>query len=415
MEFNELNSVVVRTLFSLFLPGGLVVFITAVFLCLGTSDKSLSALVHIYPYLVAVAGVLLGWRFNRSRLIFAILLLALADRGLLLFSPGASTASAGIGRTVFNTVGFLLPLNLVFISRMKERGILTFHGIVRLSVILLQVLGVILICRYQKWGLAAFFNYSLADGHVLSRLPLSLPCLFSFAVAFLFLTLGFIRHESVIENGFFWALLSVFLAFAVGRVGPISTIYLATSGLVLVVSVIETSHSMAFKDELTGIPGRRALDEAFLKLGGNYTVAMVDIDHFKKFNDKHGHKVGDQVLRMVASKLNQVGGGGKSFRYGGEEFTILFPGKSAAASMHHLEGVRKAVEQTQFIIRGRSRPPSKPEDPKKLKGSRKKVKITISIGVAERNEEYANPQQVIQAADKALYRAKKTGRNRTST
>ena len=157
------------------------------------------------------------------------------------------------------------------------------------------------------------------------------------------------------------------------------------------------------------------MDEAFLKLGGNYTVAMVDIDHFKKFNDKHGHKVGDQVLRMVASKLNQVGGGGKSFRYGGEEFTILFPGKSAAASMHHLEGVRKAVEQTRFIIRGRNRPPSKPEEPKKLKGSRKRVKITISIGVAERNEEYANPQQVIQAADQALYRAKKAGRNRTST
>lgn len=406
---------VVRTLFSLFVPGGLVVFTTAIIIYLGVLDKSLSALVHIYPYLVAAAGMLLGWRFNRTRLIFAILVLALADRGLLLFSSNAGVTSTDVGRTVYNAIGFLLPLNMVFVSRVKERGILTFHGIVRLGLILLQVLGVFLICRYQEWGLAVLLNYSLPDDHLLSWLPLSLPCLFSFGLAFIYLTIGFIRHESAIENGFFWALLSVFLAFLVGKIGPISTIYLATAGLVLVVSVIETSHTMAFKDELTGIPGRRALDEAFLKLGGNYTVAMVDIDHFKRFNDRHGHDVGDQVLRMVASKISQVSGNGKPFRYGGEEFTILFPGKSAAESMLHLEGVRKAVAQTRFIIRGRGRPRLKPEDPKRFGGWRKKVKITISIGVAERNEKYGDPEQVIKAADKALYRAKKAGRNRTST
>ena len=391
------------------------VFSTAMLLCLGISDKSLSALVHVYPYLVAVAGMLLGWRFNRSRLIFAILLLALADRGLLLFSHGAGAASAGVGRTVYNTIGFLLPLNLVFISRMKERGILTIHGIVRLSLILLQVPVIFLICRYQKWGLTAFFNYSLADGHLLSRLPLSLPCLFSFAAAFLFLTLGFIRHESVIENGFFWALLSVFLAFAVGKVGPISTIYLATSGLVLVVSVIETSHSMAFKDELTGIPGRRALEEKLLQMSGNFTVAMLDIDFFKKFNDRYGHEVGDQVLRLVASKLAVVSGGGKPFRYGGEEFTIIFPGLNSKAAISHLEKLRKRVEQTRFLVRGSNRSGKRLEKSKGIRGFRKRAKVTISIGVAERNEKYTSPEQVLMAADKALYRAKKAGRNRTST
>jgi diguanylate cyclase (GGDEF)-like protein len=172
---------------------------------------------------------------------------------------------------------------------------------------------------------------------------------------------------------------------------------------------------MAFRDELTGIPGRRSLDEAFLKIGGNYSVAMVDIDRFKKFNDRHGHDVGDQVLRMVASKLAQVTGGGKPFRYGGEEFTILFPGKSAAEAMPHLEGVRKAVEETRFIIRGRNRPREKPENPKKIRGSRKKAKITISVGLAERNDKYITPELVIKAADKALYKAKKAGRNRIRT
>ncbi len=410
-----MNSVVVRTLFSLFVPGGLVVFTTAIIVYLGVLDKSLSALVHIYPYLVAVAGILLGWRFNRSRLIFAIFALALAEKGLLLFSSGAGVASTAVGQTVYNAIGFLLPLNLVFLSRVKERGILTSHGIVRLSLILLQVLGVFLICRYREWGLPAFINYSLPGGYLLSWLPLSLPSLLSFAAAFLFLTLGYIRHESVIENGFFWALLSVFLAFAVGKIGPISTIYLSTAGLVLVVSVIETSHSMAFRDELTGIPGRRALEEKLLQMSGNFTVAMLDIDFFKKFNDRHGHEVGDQVLRLVASKLTTISGGGKAFRYGGEEFTIIFPGLNSKAAMPHLEKLRRRVEQTRFLVRGSNRSGKRLEKAKGIGGFRRRAKVTISIGVAERNEKYASPQQVLMAADKALYRAKRAGRNRTST
>jgi len=413
-----LNSVVVRTLFSLFFPGGLVVFSMAMLLYLGIPDRSLSALVHTYPYLVAIAGLLLGWRFNRSRLILAILLLALADRGLLLFTPAAGSTgavSSDVGQIVYSAIGFLLPLNLVFISRVRERGILTFHGIVRLGIIFLQVLIVFLVCRYQQWGLADFLTYSLADVHVLSWLPLSLPCLFSFGVAFLSLTLGFIRHESVIENGFFWALLSVFLAFAVGKVGPLSTIYFATAGLVLVVSVIETSHSMAFRDELTGIPGRRALEEKLLQLSGHFTVAMLDIDFFKKFNDRYGHEVGDQVLRLVASKLTAVSGGGKPFRYGGEEFAIIFPGLNSQSAISHLEKLRKSVERARFVVRGSNRPGKRLEKSKGVLGFGKRVKVTISIGVAERNEKCTSPEQVLMAADKALYRAKKAGRNRTST
>ena len=201
------------------------------------------------------------------------------------------------------------------------------------------------------------------------------------------------------------------LALALARVGAKSTVYFTSAGLVLIISVIETSHSMAFRDELTGLPGRRALEKALLKLGSTFSVAMLDIDFFKKFNDRHGHDVGDQVLRMVASKLARVSGGGKPFRYGGEEFAILFPGKLVDETVPHLERLRKVMEQTRFYVRGRNRPRKRPDNPKKKKRPRKKVTITVSIGVAERSERYAKPHQVIQAADQALYRAKNAGRN----
>ena len=87
---------------------------------------------------------------------------------------------------------------------------------------------------------------------------------------------------------------------------------------------------MAYDDELTGLPARRALNEALTRLRGVYTVAMVDIDHFKRFNDEHGHDVGDQLLRMVGARVGEVRGGGRAFRYGGEEFAVLFPGSGRA-------------------------------------------------------------------------------------
>ena len=169
---------------------------------------------------------------------------------------------------------------------------------------------------------------------------------------------------------------------------------------------------MAYHDELTGLPGRRALTEALLRVGGRYAVAMVDVDHFKRFNDTYGHQVGDQVLRMVAAKLDRVGGGGRSFRYGGEEFAILFPNASAADAFPHIETLRKTIEATRFALRGPGRPRKKPATARPRPTSRKEVSVTVSVGLAERDGRKTNAQQVIAAADKALYRAKGSGRNR---
>jgi len=84
---------------------------------------------------------------------------------------------------------------------------------------------------------------------------------------------------------------------------------------------------MAYLDELTGLLSRRALNEYMMMLGRSYTIAMLDVDYFKKFNDTFGHDMSDQVLKMVGSKMRKVGGGGKAYRYGGEEFTVFFPRK----------------------------------------------------------------------------------------
>jgi diguanylate cyclase (GGDEF)-like protein len=145
-------------------------------------------------------------------------------------------------------------------------------------------------------------------------------------------------------------------------------------------------------------------------LGRVYTIAMLDIDFFKKFNDRYGHDVGDQVLRMVASHIKRVGGGGKSFRYGGEEFTIIFPGKAKQDVLPHLDSLRESIAGARFWLRGTNRPKKRPE--KRIRGKdTRTVSVTISIGTAEPGRNLARPSAVLKEADRALYRAKKKGRN----
>jgi diguanylate cyclase (GGDEF)-like protein len=183
--------------------------------------------------------------------------------------------------------------------------------------------------------------------------------------------------------------------------------------LILVAAVAHEAYQMAFRDELTGLPGRRALNERLQRLGRTYVIAMADVDHFKKFNDTHGHDVGDQVLRLVASQLRQIGGGGKAYRYGGEEFTLVFPGKTLEECLPHLEQVRQAVEQYRLHLRD---PQQRPQSDKLGRQRRagkgaSEVSVTISMGVAERGIQHAAPEEVIKAADQALYNAKSAGRN----
>jgi diguanylate cyclase (GGDEF)-like protein len=188
------------------------------------------------------------------------------------------------------------------------------------------------------------------------------------------------------------------------------------SGAVLAVSSIERSHWIAYHDELTGLPGRRAFNEALAALGDHYAIAIVDVDHFKKFNDTFGHETGDQVLRKVASQLSRVGGGGMAFRCGGEEFALVFPDSPMDEAFDHAEDVRASIAEDGFIARGPSRSQRERDD--RRVGPRRKLhdraietNVTVSIGIAEGAARFT-PSDVVEAADKALYRAKNNGRNR---
>lgn len=399
-----------KHLYTLFVPGGIILLAALALLRPRAVPSALLPVVEVFPYVVAAGGLFLGWFFNRSRIVYTILLLALADVALQSFAFGAGPMR-GSNRIVFQAVAFLLPLNLVAYALITERGVLTFRGVSRLLPILVQAGAVWLACQPGSRSWARWLRYEILSRDLVSWTDLPQPVLAAFAVAVVVQAVQFWRFRNAMDGGMLWALVAVFVALSSTRPAWLSTSYLATAGLMQVVALLEMSYRMAYHDELTGLPGRRALNEDLLQLGGQYAVAMVDVDYFKKFNDQYGHHVGDQVLKMVATKLGEVGGGGKGYRYGGEEFAVLFPGRSADDAKPYLEVVRKTIEATPFAIRGRLRPRRRPAKAKGSGKPKKQVSVTVSIGVADRDERNRDSAQVIKAADKALYKAKESGRN----
>ena len=209
-----------------------------------------------------------------------------------------------------------------------------------------------------------------------------------------------------------WVTAAAALALLAWRGPHPATLALTSAQLVLLIGLIEDSYRLAYHDELTGLPGRRAFEEALRALDGDYAIAMVDVDHFKRFNDRHGHAAGDQALRMVATELQKVGGGGRAYRYGGEEFAILFPGSTPPKASQPLEEIRAAIAARRFAIRGPNRPRRKPDPPRKSTRPPKLISVSVSIGFAGPTSRTADSSAVLRAADRALYRAKHKGRNR---
>jgi diguanylate cyclase (GGDEF)-like protein len=396
----------VNKVFSRLLPGALLLVATTVALHPAGLRHAVAPIIPAFPITVLAGGILLGWRFDRSRLVLALAVLLLTERSLLAWAP-VNGAGGETGRAIFGALTLLVPLDLAALAWLPERGLLAQPGRIALGLLAAEIVLLALICQPLFLPLTAWLDTARRAGG-LAALPQ--PALVIFALAFLVIAWRAVLQVTALESGAVWTLVAALLAFSAGGGGMDSSLYLATGGLILVLSLIETWHGMAYDDELTGLPARRALTEALARLRGTYTVAMVDIDHFKRFNDEHGHDVGDQILRMVGARVGEVRGGGRAFRYGGEEFAVLFPGKSVEQTHQHLEALRRTIEAAPFTLRSPSRPRRRPESPPAA-GPRQRITVTVSIGVAGSNGRARKPEDIVQAADEALYRAKQAGRN----
>jgi diguanylate cyclase (GGDEF)-like protein/PAS domain S-box-containing protein len=170
----------------------------------------------------------------------------------------------------------------------------------------------------------------------------------------------------------------------------------------------EELQALALQDGLTGLANRRAFDQAVnlewkrtLQSGGEMALLLLDVDHFKQFNDTYGHQAGDDCLRAVAACVREQSRrpGDMACRYGGEELAVILGGSGAAAAQARAEAIRSSIEALN-ILHERS-----------ACASNVTVSIGIGVAVARSGGSTRMPESLLQAADHALYKAKSEGRN----
>jgi len=372
------------------------------------------------PYVVLLLGAAISVWFNRGRAFIALasLLVAYAVYKLVLQMAGDASFAA---RAVFTALAILVPANVLLALVFPERGVSQHHNYRWLILAAAEVLSVAWIASAGRSALSGTAWHAMLDHWLLRGPSMPIAGRLMFAAAFIAaVARAWPKSPSTelrpLDIGLAGALAAFFVACEWMSSPGVFATFMSAAGIVLLVSVLQESHRLAFRDELTGLPSRRALEERLRGLGPVYAIAMVDVDHFKQFNDTHGHDIGDQVLKLVATRLAGIEGGGTAYRYGGEEFTVLFPGRSLTEAIPQLEKLRRDIETYRMAVRKPDRPKD-PETGTKLRATRAPdhtLSVTVSIGAAERSERDPVPALVIRSADEALYRAKRTGRNRLS-
>jgi diguanylate cyclase (GGDEF)-like protein len=410
------------------LPPAAIVLLVALAFWLGPAlPPSLAGLKEAGAYFVLLAGAAMSLWFNRGRAFVAAgsLLMAYAGYRMALDFGDASFAA----RAVYTAVVLLVPLNILVALLLPERGV-SYHGDHRWLLIAVgEILLVTWIAASGRSALSGAAWQELLEhwllrtshaGGVGSPLLGRLMFCAAFAAS---VWRAWPRRDgpvSPIAVGQAGALAAFWIACEWAANHAVFGVFTAAAGMILIIAMLQESHRLAFNDELTGLPGRRALQEAMAGLGPRYVLAMADVDHFKSFNDTHGHDIGDQVLKLAAARLAEVEGGGRAFRYGGEEFTVLFADAALEDVMPHLDAIRASIADYPMAVRGENRPKAK-ELGEKLRAPDedsqppdKILHVTISIGAAAPAADAKTPAQVLKAADEALYRAKRGGRNRVS-
>ena len=352
------------------------------------------------PAMLAFLVIGLSLYFNRSKVFFYAVMVVIANAAL-----GLRWAETDLSYALLSG---LLPLQLLVLILLPDRGIISVRAIpAYASMLLSAAFAVFIVMNSPVWAthflLTDWLPARYFDWTQLSQTVLAI----SFLVFLYTLVLCFLRPSPQISAGL-GVVIMLIAQMHSGDVSASLNVFSTAALIMCLNSVTQESWRMAYLDELTGLPGRRALREKFQQINGLYTIAMLDVDHFKKFNDTYGHDTGDAVLQMIAAKLSRATGGGLAYRYGGEEFAVVFKGKNSRDSVQHLQALREVIANSDFVINRGSR--RKSDKRAKLKKNIS-VAVSVSIGVADSNADASSPWDVLKLADNALYRAKQKGRN----
>ncbi|MFA0550970.1 GGDEF domain-containing protein [Vibrio lentus] len=364
------------------------------------------------PYILLSVAVLLCHTFRQGRMAMVSLTMLVAY--FIIQVRLQTPLNTGTTLLELSLLAALVPVTCLLVYAFPDNGVNSKSMFLyALVVVLFMIWAQLIVSHFHAGGFESWSEGILFTVRDFSKLPFILV-LYSLCLLGLTSILVLVYNRSI-DVVVYSAILLSSSTFIFFDIQYISSTMFSLSGILIIVYVMSASHDMAFNDQLTNIPGRHALEVDMKHLGRKYSMAMVDIDHFKKFNDTYGHDIGDDVLKLVARILRETTGGAKAYRYGGEEFTIIFKGKNTEQVKEHLQVLISEIQNYDMIIRNTHDRPDDHEVGMQKRGKNGKptkvVNVTVSIGLSD-STTTKQPEEVLKLADNALYKAKKTGRNK---
>lgn len=364
------------------------------------------------PYILLSVAVLLCHTFRQGRMAMVSLTMLVAY--FIIQVRLQTPLNTGTTLLELSLLAALVPVTCLLVYAFPDNGVNSKSMFLyALVVVLFMVWAQLIVSHFHAGGFESWSEGVLFTVRDFSKLPFILV-LYSLCLLGLTSILVLVYNRSI-DVVVYSAILLSSSTFIFFDIQYISSTMFSLSGILIIVYVMSASHDMAFNDQLTNIPGRHALEVDMKHLGRKYSMAMVDIDHFKKFNDTYGHDIGDNVLKLVARILRETTGGAKAYRYGGEEFTIIFKGKNTEQVKEHLQVLISEIQNYDMIIRNTHDRPDDHEVGMQKRGKNGKptkvVNVTVSIGLSD-STTTKQPEEVLKLADNALYKAKETGRNK---
>lgn len=364
------------------------------------------------PYILLSVAVLLCHTFRQGRMAMVSLTMLVAY--LIIQIRLQTPLNTGTTLLELSLLAALVPVTCLLVYAFPDNGVNSKSMFLyALVVVLFMIWAQLIVSHFHAGGFESWSEGLLFTVRDFSKLPFILV-LYSLCLLGLTSILVLVYNRSI-DVVVYSAILLSSSTFIFFDIQYISSTMFSLSGILIIVYVMSASHDMAFNDQLTNIPGRHALEVDMKHLGRKYSMAMVDIDHFKKFNDTYGHDIGDDVLKLVARILRETTGGAKAYRYGGEEFTIIFKGKNTEQAKEHLQVLISEIQNYNMIIRNTHDRPDDHEVGMQKRGKNGKptkvVNVTVSIGLSD-STTTKQPEEVLKLADNALYKAKETGRNK---
>ena len=303
------------------LPGGLIFLVAIGFFRPHAIPPWSQVPVSAFPYVVLGFGLIFGWYFSSTRMILSLASLVFADVALVLYPPGHDS---GASQIVFNTVSFLLPLNFLAYVLLKEEAISIIRSVIQIATVLMQPIFVLWLCQPAQQDFASTLQWLYIPMLSTNWTPIPQIGLIAFGVAGIMHLIRFAVRGDPLDGAATWALAAIFLGYHSIQLGWQPRNFFGTAGLILFVGLVQSSYRRTYRDDLTGIEGRTAYEEATAQMGRNFAVAVLAIDQLKSYAGTHGKTVVEQVLKVVAPKVQMTCQGGRVFRLSGEELTLLF-------------------------------------------------------------------------------------------